>query len=200
MQLYAICLDPLLNALEAIMTGSRIGRYHVKNTVIAYADDVTLLVSDPQDIPKIQAVIQTYETASGARINFKKSKATAIGTWKTETNVMNIPYYSDVKILGIHFTPIVQQTVHKNWALTTSRIRGLAQDAYYRELYLDKRILYVQTYIMATAWYTAQILPLPTNCVRQINMAITCTYGVVKSSEYHCQHYNYRNRKGDGAY
>jgi hypothetical protein len=135
MQLYAICLDPLLNALEAILTGSRIGRRHVKNPLIAYADDVTLLVSDPQDIPKIQAVIQKCETASWARINYKKSKAMAIGTWKTETNVMDIPYYSDVKILGIHFTPTVQQTVHKNWALTTSRIRGLAQDAYYRELF-----------------------------------------------------------------
>jgi hypothetical protein len=147
MQLYAICLDPLLNALEAILTGSRLGRCHVKNTVIAYADDVTLLVSDPQDIPKIQAVIQKYETASGARINYKKSQAMAIGTWNTETNVMNIPYYSDIKILGIHFTPTVKQTVHKNWALTTSRIRGLAQDAYYREICLDKRILCAYLYL-----------------------------------------------------
>ena len=145
MQLYAICLDPLLNALEAILTGSQIGRYNGKDTVKAYADEVALLLSDPQDIPKIQGFAQKYETASGARINYKKSQAMAIGIWKTETNVMNIPYYSDVKILGIHFTPTVQQTVHKNWAMTTSRIRGLAQGAYYRELCLDKRILYVHT-------------------------------------------------------
>ena len=122
MQLYAICLDPLLNTLETIFTESRKGRCHVRNTVIAYADEVTILVSDLQDIPKIQAVIQKYETALGARTNYKKSQVLAIGTWNTETNVMNIPY-SDMKILGIHFTPTVRQTVQKNWALTTNRIR-----------------------------------------------------------------------------
>jgi len=173
MQLYALCLDPLLKELETIMTGCRIGRTQVTNTVIAYADDVTLLVKDPQDIPKIKEAIQKYETASGARINYAKSQAMAIGNWKTETELLNIPYVSQVKILGIHFTPSIQQTIHKNWAIKTNRIRGMAKAAYYREICLDKRISYVHAYILATAWYIAQILPLPTNCVRQINMAIT---------------------------
>ena len=147
MQLYAICLDPLLQALDAIMTGSRTGRSQVKTAVIAYADDVTLLITDPQDIPKIKAIIRTYETASGARINYEKSKALVISTWRTETDVMNIPYVQDVKILGIHFTPTIQQTVHKNWAIATCRIRGLAQAAYYRDLCMDKRIRIICAHI-----------------------------------------------------
>ena len=72
-------LDPLLTTLETILTGSRIERRQVKTTVIAYADDVTILVSAPQDIHKIQSAMQKYEAAYGARINFKKSQAMALG-------------------------------------------------------------------------------------------------------------------------
>ena len=145
MQLYALCLDPLLEALEETMTKNRIGRRSSTTAVIAYADDVTLLMSNPQDISKTQEIVRKYETASGARINYRKSKALAIGTWDTTTDIMNNAYVTDVKILGIHFTATIQQTVNKNWALTTSRIRGLAQDAYYRELCIAKRIQNVQT-------------------------------------------------------
>ena len=85
---------------------------------------------------------------------------------------MNIPYCTELKILGIHFTPSVRQTTQKIWAMITGRIRGMARAAYYRELCLDKRVLYVHTYIQAAAWYAAQILPMPENCVRQMNSAI----------------------------
>jgi hypothetical protein len=54
----------------------------------------------------------------------------------------------------------------------TGRIQSLARDAYYRDLSLDKRILYVPTYHLATAWYTAQIFPMPDVCIRQVNSAI----------------------------
>ena len=67
MQLYALCLDPLLKELQTIMIGSRKGRTQATNTVMAYANDVTLLVSDPQVIPKIQETIRRYEAASGAQ-------------------------------------------------------------------------------------------------------------------------------------
>jgi len=76
-----------------------------------------------------------------------------------------------MKIHAFYFTPSVRQTIQKNWAMVTGRIRGLALAAYYGELCLDKLILYVHTYILATAWYTAQILPMPETCVKQVNTA-----------------------------
>ena len=44
--------------------------------------------------------------------------------------------------------------------------------AYHRALNLDNRIRYVNEVILATAWYTTQIFPLPSNSVRQMNTAI----------------------------
>jgi hypothetical protein len=58
MQLFMICLDPLLANLENVMTGVHTGRRPVNNTVLAYVDDVTLLVTSPQDIPKIRTAME----------------------------------------------------------------------------------------------------------------------------------------------
>ena len=45
MQLFAICMDPLLHALESTLMGIRVDRNSHKSAVIAYADDVTLLLT-----------------------------------------------------------------------------------------------------------------------------------------------------------
>ena len=51
MTLFALCLNPLLNTLEKKLTGVKIGRRGTKTMVITYADDVTIVVSKPEDIP-----------------------------------------------------------------------------------------------------------------------------------------------------
>ena len=67
MVLYAFCLNPLLCTLDKHLTGLSMGRRHVRTSVIAYADDVTILVTSPSDIPKIQDALRCYEEATGAK-------------------------------------------------------------------------------------------------------------------------------------
>jgi hypothetical protein len=56
--------------------------------------------------------------------------------------------------------------------MVTNGIRAQAQETYSRDLNLAQRIQYVHTFLLATAWFIAQILPLPRGCERQINMTI----------------------------
>jgi len=65
MILYATCLNPLLCALENSLHGLRIGRHRARTSVVAYADDVTIFVTTPTDVPKLQEAIHCYEAASG---------------------------------------------------------------------------------------------------------------------------------------
>jgi len=58
--------------------------------VLAYADDVTILLLSPSDIPKIQNILDLYGAASGAKINIRKSKALGVGRWETIVNIMGI--------------------------------------------------------------------------------------------------------------
>jgi len=103
-------MDPLLCALEYILMGIRVSSNSHKSVVIAYSDDVTLLLTSPIEIPKLQAILDQYGKESGAKINIQKSKAMAMGMWDTTVNIMGIPYHENMKILGIHFTSTTNQS------------------------------------------------------------------------------------------
>ena len=48
-----------------------------------------------------------------------------------------------------------QSAQKKSWTKLIGDLRAQARNAYYRELCLAKRILYVHTYVLARAWFTA---------------------------------------------
>jgi len=64
MLLFALSLNPLLHVLEQKFTGIIISRRSKKTAVVAY-DDITILVTAPEDIPAIRDAIRTYERATG---------------------------------------------------------------------------------------------------------------------------------------
>jgi hypothetical protein len=172
MALFALCLDPLIKAIAKKLPGIWIGCHKATSTVLAYADDVNILMMSQHDIPVLQTILDEYATAKGARINIGKSKALVISTWESTVNIMQVPYVAELKILGICFTSTVNQSAVVSWAQVTGRIRSMTRDAYYRELCLARRILFIHCYVLATAWYMAQIFPIPADCIRQINSAI----------------------------
>jgi hypothetical protein len=94
---------------------------------MAYADDVTILVTSPTDIQTIQETLHCYEEATGANVNIGKSRAVAIGSWDTSHRIMDIPYHNEATILGLHITSTVQASALRGWTLTTARIRAHAQ-------------------------------------------------------------------------
>ena len=78
-------MNPLFCTLEDTLTGIQIGPHSIKAAATA---------------------IDYYEAASGARINIKKSKAMATGSWENSAYILGIPYHTEMKILGIRFTKI----------------------------------------------------------------------------------------------
>jgi len=173
MILFTICLNPLLCILEDKLTGIRVAPSGPTAKVVAYADDVTIFITSPADIPIINNALRTYEAASGAKVNIRKSKAIAVSQWDTSLQIMGIPYYNEAKILGLHITSTVNASARRCWDILTERIRAQASDAYTRELNLDGRIQYVHTYLMSKVWYLAQIFPPHEVNMRRLNTAIT---------------------------
>jgi hypothetical protein len=117
-------------------------------------------------------MIERYQKASGARINLEKSKVMALVGWETTTDVMGIQYKDEVKIFGITFHRKTEQTIAHNWAIRMRIIKTQARELYSRNLGLHHRIQYVHGYLLARAWYFAQIMPMNVNTVRQINTTI----------------------------
>jgi len=79
--LYALCVHHLLRTLEDRLTGINIGKRGQRISVLAYADDITVFLTQREDIEKVNQAIRTYERATGTQLNPNKSRALAVGGW-----------------------------------------------------------------------------------------------------------------------
>ena len=107
----------------------------------------------------MKETLLAYEATTGARINIRKSRVLALGTWDMTRLIMNIPYHKDIKILGFQFTGIVHSTAIATWSSVTGRVPANAQETYYRDLSMDRRIKFVHEYLLSKIWYVTQIFP-----------------------------------------
>jgi len=156
MLLFALCINPLLINLDKKRNGIYIRHNSTKTTAVAYADDITSIVTQPEEMDTIKETLQDYMHATGACISANNSRAIALGSWNKSTPVMDIKYHDDIKLLGFHVTTNVQESAKNSWAMLTAKIRAQVQNAYHRALNLEHRISYV---LLARAWFTTQIFP-----------------------------------------
>jgi hypothetical protein len=76
--------------------------------VLAFADYVTVFVTQPTDFETIRHAVRTHEQATGAQHNPRKSKALAVGDWSAPATLMGIEVCQQVKILGVMFGSTVE--------------------------------------------------------------------------------------------
>jgi len=96
--------------------------------------------------------------ASGAQLNPHKSKAMAIGTWKTPAPLLGIHFHERVEILGVSFGHTTMLTSSDSWTRVISAVRAQARRSYMRNLHLAQRIQYVKMHLFAKLWFLAQFL------------------------------------------
>jgi hypothetical protein len=113
MLIYALMQNPLPITTGNDLTGIRLTLGSAKVTYFAYADDVTVILTSTNDIHKLEAIIQTYENATGASLNKGRSKALPVGDWDMSIDVMGMPYISEVKKLDTTYQATVTNTNRK---------------------------------------------------------------------------------------
>jgi hypothetical protein len=172
-RLFAVSLDPLLQQVNDAVRALRPPQHQHTIGTVAYVDDVTFVLRSPREVHLVQQVLNKYVQASGAVINYQKSRALALGSWNPDTPVMGIPYHLEVRILGVLFTNKVRLSTTTSWRLVTQAIRHQAHDSYHRDLALHLRIQYVNIYLLAKAWHLPQIFSHPKVAVARINTVIS---------------------------
>ena len=122
--LYILALEPFLNAIRASNTiaGLTFPGYHVK--LSAYADDVTLLVTNNTAWRSIADIICKYEQASNAKINYNKSNGLWCGAWKNRTDApLHMKWgNTPLKILGIYLGN--NNIVQRNYENTLTSLKN----------------------------------------------------------------------------
>jgi hypothetical protein len=109
--------------IDEVTKGIRVKTRTTKTAVIAYADDVNIVLTAQEEVHAVQHAIESYQKASGVRINLEKSKVMALGGWETTADVMGIQYKDEVKILGITFHRKTEETIAHNWAIRMRTIK-----------------------------------------------------------------------------
>ncbi|UYV81902.1 hypothetical protein LAZ67_21000076 [Cordylochernes scorpioides] len=91
--LFSIVVGPLLRRLEGTL-----GR----GNVVAYADDIVLLIRDNAQFELVPMIFEEFRMASGVAINLKKSCGLWCGSWKHRTDSpLGISWTSDsLTVLG----------------------------------------------------------------------------------------------------
>jgi len=146
MTLFALYLNPLLHRLDQTLNGLRIHQRQRQSAVTAYTDDITLLITTPEDIDAVNDAIQCYEKATDAILNIRKSQALAVGACDTTMSVMDIPYNDEITVLGFKIQKSIARAASASWTRITHIVRTQARDTYSRDLGLSQKFN-MHTYI-----------------------------------------------------
>jgi hypothetical protein len=152
MVLYAFCLHPLLRNLEERLHVIHIGGTTRISHVLAYAEDITVHLTQPKDFDTTLQSRHTYEKATGARINTHKSKALAIANWTAMGTALGMDFQEQITIFGVKFASVLGSSMKANWDCVVRAIRAQARIAYARQLSLANRLQYLQLYLLSKIW------------------------------------------------
>lgn len=151
MLLFVLYLHPLLQRLERVCG---------EDLVVAYADDVTVIVSSTQKINDIKHLFLQFEQAAGAKLNLQKTKSVDVGF--SDGNPLSVPWLqtsNTVKVLGVIFANSIRQMINLNWDSMVGKFTQLAWFNSTRSLNLHQKVILLNTFLTSKIWYLASIIP-----------------------------------------
>ncbi|XP_037515129.1 uncharacterized protein LOC119391524 [Rhipicephalus sanguineus] len=164
--LFILSLKPLIRNIEQnehIRGFPLTGEDEVK--VIAYADDVSLYVSDPASLQKFWITFASYAEVSGAEMNRGKCKALLFGKFPHET-LGDLEIVDVVKVLGIYFC--CGGVAETTWKRAIERARTAIARLSFKDLTLREKAVAAKTTICAFAYYASRIAVMPTKTASQV--------------------------------
>ncbi|CAM2115979.1 unnamed protein product [Caretta caretta] len=86
-QLYTLAIEPFLCLLRKKLTGLVLREPELRLVLLAYANDVLLMVQDSGDLVRVEACQAIYSAASSAWVNWVKSSGLAVRDWRQASSL-----------------------------------------------------------------------------------------------------------------
>lgn len=168
MALYAICSDPIA---RKIVNNKKIRPFTIGNEPIKlqqYADDVTCYLNNETDIRHIFEEFNSYERATGQKLNSAKTEILHINKPKASQKT-NIGYdnhkHPTIKILGQYYG---EDQIRITWHEKKMKINRILQNHLHRKLtWVGKRTI-LNTLATTQLIYNARIIPPPKEDQKEI--------------------------------
>lgn len=158
--LYVFAIDPFLRSLQECDFQGVPVPHCLPLTVVAYADDVTVVISEPREVQVLSAAIGSYSEASGSLVNLEKSQA----LWMLDTEPdFDLPQFvkasTYIKILGVKFGR--EDNARLNWEEKLEAGNAKVQRWKNWRLTYRERVTMLKTYLVPVFLYVSVIFPLP---------------------------------------
>ena len=162
MILFTITTIPLIHMIEnnnkirGIKT-----KFNNEIKVLAYADDMTIFITNNSGIEETYKIYKKYALASECKLNEDKTEILRLGTWKYKMpgeEKHKDEIRSEIKILGAIFTSSKQETSNKNWEQKIEKIDNIIKSYETRKLSLIGKILLTNTTLLSQIWHVGCII------------------------------------------
>jgi exodeoxyribonuclease III len=157
--LYVMQAEPMAETIRKCpgITGIKLTD-QVTAKIAMFADDTQLFFENERSIIKGFNIIQSYEKASGAKINFEKTKGLYIGTWKNkEPEFKKIKWVQSAKALGVEFGFNINY--EEIWMKKFSKFKNIITQWSKRDLTLYGKKLLINAYIFSGVGFLMEMYP-----------------------------------------
>lgn len=155
MILFSLYIEPLIREIDSGVSGILFKDRFLR--VLAYADDLTIIVRNDPEFDKIMQILSTFSDSADIQLNFKKSAYLRYNNCPIGPQL--IREESKLRILGLLITTCYKEIVNLNYDRLIQNINIAVRTHLSRRLSLIEKVLILNTYMLSKLWYIAQIIP-----------------------------------------
>jgi exonuclease III len=176
--LYVIQAEPMAasircnDRIQGIKLPSKQADTQIEVKINMFADDTQLFNGTEESISETFKTLDTYEKASGAKINTNKTKGMFIGRWKNKTsNNHRISWTKHpIKALGVlHGYGIDEK---QTWKSKIDKMQSCLQVWKTRDLTYEGKVTVLKTYILPIIAYEIDVRGIPDEVLKEVNTII----------------------------
>ena len=165
---------------QKITTNTNIKGYRITPTqekkLVAYADDTTVILTEPKSIKEAIETINTYCNVSGAEMNRDKTEILITGPWKIKDIKEVLSWIKDeVKILGIKYS--MENMRKLNYLPIISEIKGKMEVWGKRAHNMMGRSYLLNTYTFPKLLYRMRHIDMPKEIKNNSKQISSNSYG-----------------------
>ena len=162
---------------DPILKGIRIPGKKGDVRISQYADDTTLFLLDPHSLKRALEIINIYEKATGALLNFDKTSAMLIGNrfkHKFDPTEFHLNWVNNtgIKILGITFFNDYFHTQNFNWTNQINKLTSTLDAWKSRTLSHRGKATVVNNLALSKIWYLGSIVEPRKKALKAIKSSI----------------------------
>lgn len=155
MLMFVLYIESLIRKIYANTCGILVYNNILK--VIAYADDLNVFVRSDEEFDLIIQIITSFARFAKIQLNLNKSRFLRINNCSSGPQL--IKEADELKVLGVVFKKTWSESIDRNFDKLVSDVKHRLTVNRFRKLNLLQRVWFINTFVLAKLWYTAQIFP-----------------------------------------